>query len=1244
MRKIRGKELYKVWNTITGEVKSEGSTRKDAKSQLRLLRGIEKKGGSLKADQIKDVIDLSYNNKKDGAPSGYVIDKELSDGRVKVYKDLNSNQVIVAHRGSSGWRDWLDNAYYATTGNIKDSGTYKKHQKKHGKALDKYGAENVIAVGHSRAGKYVEELNRDEPVKEVLTYNKAVGVHDAFQKNPKNQTDIRSSRDLISGLSPFQSSKNKVVTIPSNTFNFLKAHGTSALSSLGNKLIGKGFKQMRVGDMRKFVKAFKKAKYGETWTGGAKYGKKQLTEMIRPMFEDDDIDELVGGSVWTDFVKDFSSKHGLKYACSLSKYKEPLKKAYKLFKDKKDWFEPMKIDAISGADPEQPNITFTITEPEPEPEKPKKKPIVIVDDDEPDVPIYNENRDNMSQRQPLLETFSAEKLRDFLLKQHGHQAKDGASVKDLALDIILIEAGLPPQNSKPQPVSQPKSQPKTLPPLISKREELLLTYKIAELKDVLAGYKIKGVSKMKKDDMIKAILDHEKIPEGVKWGDKPYVYKALKDAYACLEDDGFGLKQARYALGKAKEKLEAGKGGKMERQAYGLLQDNIKRYEARIAECEALLERDYQKEYSGSGILSGGNKWTDFVKDYAKSYNTTYGCALSDVGIKSAYKLFKDGKTWYFPKVSATIETQTEDFIEPEPTKAPVNIEPVVNRIEEKIKELEVLGASKGAVSYSSSTIVTDVAFINMMVKYGGRCLITNIMKSKGIELGIEINNNVGMTSLRFPQLYERLGEALRECIQRGVKVILIPLSLKFGDKSTGHANMLIYRPFKRLVERYEPHGLAYGNSMKDNEVFNGQLKQLWERDLKHYIGNVRYRPPDEYCPNPRGFQDLEGQIKGLAQEGGGFCSMWSFFVAEMTFINPDKSTKEILDEVYATSKEDPAYLKSVIRGYVINVEKGLDELLKTLGASGFTFKNKKTKLFGLEQTSSDQIYQNKTALEKWILDSVFDTKKYSEAPPLYEPLPDVVIREKSDVEKLKETYFDKMRKVTKEELINILAIYGKRLKGVGSIKRDDLAMTLIEWILDGEYKTSGSNGITDLDVILSEELHKKKGAFQVGLALSGYFLNKKSGGKINIGKSLSKAFDPKKNGVSKAFDKAGKSMTEGMFKASQGLNKINPMMIALNDKKTSKAMADLGGVTNDYLLPAVVAMGKPVYDATAMTASTMITGNPIAGKILADSLWDNMVAKKGIDPRDRQKSQLLGIVSSQIGNVLGKASGNIGK
>ena len=238
MKKIRGKDLYKVFNKETGDVKSHGSTKQDAKSQLRLLRSLEKKGGALQADQLQKVIQNSYKE-TDDAPSGYTLDKDLSDSRVKVYKDLNSDQVIVAHRGSKGFREWLDNAFYATGSSIRDSSTYQDAKQRQQKAIDKYGSQNIISVGHSRAGKYVEELNKETPVKEVITYNKAVAPQDILQSNPENQTDVRTGNDVVSALTPLQFSKNKVVVLPSS-WNLLKSHGTSALGSLGNRLIGKG--------------------------------------------------------------------------------------------------------------------------------------------------------------------------------------------------------------------------------------------------------------------------------------------------------------------------------------------------------------------------------------------------------------------------------------------------------------------------------------------------------------------------------------------------------------------------------------------------------------------------------------------------------------------------------------------------------------------------------------------------------------------------------------------------------------------------------------------------------------------------------------------------------------------------------------------------------------------------------------------------------------------------------------------
>jgi hypothetical protein len=117
------------------------------------------------------------------------------------------------------------------------------------------------------------------------------------------------------------------------------------------------------------------------------------------------------------------------------------------------------------------------------------------------------------------------------------------------------------------------------------------------------------------------------------------------------------------------------------------------------------------------------------------------------------------------------------------------------------------------------------------------------------------------------------------------------------------------------------------------------------------------------------------------------------------------------------------------------------------------------------------------------------------------------------------------------------------------------------------------------------------------------------------------------------AGGKIGKAFSKGI----KTLNKANPIMLAIKDKKTRGAMTTSGDIAYNYALPAAVEVGKPALDAAAMAASTAITGNPVAGKVIMDTLWDKMVAEKGYDPRDRQKSRLLGSVSKDAGKVAGQ-------
>ena len=200
-------------------------------------------GCGMSAPLLKQFIDYSYLGNTSIAPVGYSIDAPLSDSRVKVYTKNGSNDkdVVVTHRGSVGLDDWMDNASYMFRGKVKGTKTYNLHRDRHKRAIDKYGASNIIAIGHSRAGLYLQELQKEFPIKENITYNKASGFHDIGRQNAANQTDVRVGNDIVSLLAPLQRRPNKIVKIDGtkNPFDFNAAHQTAEINKVGDQFIGK---------------------------------------------------------------------------------------------------------------------------------------------------------------------------------------------------------------------------------------------------------------------------------------------------------------------------------------------------------------------------------------------------------------------------------------------------------------------------------------------------------------------------------------------------------------------------------------------------------------------------------------------------------------------------------------------------------------------------------------------------------------------------------------------------------------------------------------------------------------------------------------------------------------------------------------------------------------------------------------------------------------------------------------------
>ncbi len=193
-------------------------------------------GSGMIASDISALLKKSYNSKNPADVGDYKVDKELSGQRVQVY--TKNGKAFVVHRGTASAKDWMTNASLL----VGFKGKRFKHARDiQNKAVAKYGAQNIITLGHSLGAYIGEKLGSDKNKSaETITLNKATLPSQIGKKIKSNQTDIRTRADPVSAL--YQRGKKKrTVTIKSNLINNpLKEHSVDVLDRLPqDKFIGK---------------------------------------------------------------------------------------------------------------------------------------------------------------------------------------------------------------------------------------------------------------------------------------------------------------------------------------------------------------------------------------------------------------------------------------------------------------------------------------------------------------------------------------------------------------------------------------------------------------------------------------------------------------------------------------------------------------------------------------------------------------------------------------------------------------------------------------------------------------------------------------------------------------------------------------------------------------------------------------------------------------------------------------------
>lgn len=1238
----QAKEQIKLKQKIKGDKNLPKFKNKNNKISSHSIMAKQKKqkqiAGALKASQIKDAVDLTYVKRTDEAPQDYVIDKELSDGRVKVFKDVNSDQVIVAHRGSSGIRDWIDNIRYGLTGQMNTTGTFKKHEERHQKALDKYGAENVIAIGHSRAGKYVENLNDKQPVKEVITYNKASGPFDLFRKNAENQTDVRSGIDAVSALAPLQKHENKIITIPTKTADPLKAHSTMPLNQLGDKLIGKGnevtggaglkkknykpeFLPPLITERERMLSKMKKDELikfanDENVNVNARMTKKQIMDILmatsgveygtrykyktdypkcetiikkvydcygdnsklqeeREKLEElknnlDKVNERIRRLQRQTFSSDpkmqRDDKRDMNDALKLKKTNERLVKSqtnklleleyecqskiyglidcekYRVGKQAgenierpEDWeernkrFLPERVEI--DEDDEDEDIQYEFEETKDDSPSPPKRGVKF-DDEVREIEFESEPAELGSRkkynycikkRHKLNSKTKLPELKKELLKLKPDYDMKGKSKRDIIAEILKIKKcdklidvrsfneeeieieldddDIEFDDDDEEESSEDKEDDKMFPLPKTRVDESVA-------RDFVYNYE-----PSKKESHSPEF--HEKYSEYANLLKKPF-RRELNAIYNKLKEKILGRNWYILPINQARQNFRRFIYNNRELYDKGIREGSdemklIERYkelEDKISEIPLYFRRRVPDIRRGGSALQIGKGVQDFLPSL-----------IDDV--EQILKKMKDIQSEEEKKPDDPEEEEEFEFeviyeiAYPRPIVNPETTKQTVDNIKEKIEQLKEVGEEKGAVYYSGNNLVGSLALLIMLEKYGSKCIITKTPKNRisnkdlsiqGGIFGITINADREKTEvLNNQESFENLATQLKECVDRNVEIIAMKLTIKSGGPS-GHANMLVYRPSLRLVERYEPHGIRYfgPNSKIVDDQVNQQLKELFEVRLTDTLGPIRYSNPSEVCPRTRGFQSLENQLERLESEGGGYCQMWSIFLLELVFLNPTLTTRQILESAFKITENNPVYLRDLIRGYTVEVEKSIDKIIKKIsdGTISFSYKDfiesKKTKgtIYSIANLYGDQLL-------KWVTDTIFD------------------IEDDFEVEYIKRP--------------------------------------------ESESEKSG------------------------GSALRGF---------------------------------------------SKAIGKINPASIALKHKKSRDFMQQQGDLTRDYYLPELVSIGIPVARSAAMMGSTMLTGNPVLGQALFDASYKTMVTDKGYDPRDQSKAKKINKASQKVSNV----------
>jgi hypothetical protein len=261
-----------------------------------------------------------------------------------------------------------------------------------------------------------------------------------------------------------------------------------------------------------------------------------------------------------------------------------------------------------------------------------------------------------------------------------------------------------------------------------------------------------------------------------------------------------------------------------------------------------------------------------------------------------------------------------------------------INNLNEINETLIILGKESELINWQPNTNLYDLYFLFLFKtrELNHHCYINPLII------------DISYSSLE-DYLVDEILDQIETCIIFGVKTIIIPIKLVFGEKKSKHANILIYRHDKHVIEHYEPHGSRFVGSLENfQEKINNQILIFRDNLFDHlksvFNEEARIQVIESHivCPiNMGGFQGLVELYGNLTdtEKKKGYCLAWSLFMAYFVLRYPEFSTfdlfKNILRIILKINNNDKKklgpYLTNILRSFINKINNALIKFLSAL-------------------------------------------------------------------------------------------------------------------------------------------------------------------------------------------------------------------------------------------------------------------------------------------------------------------------